>query len=73
MSSRKITALSTAHDPLLTEQQIEELTGGVLKAVTMRNWRSQRKNLDTLPYVRIGSRIFYRVSVVERFISPDKS
>jgi hypothetical protein len=63
-------ALSTINDPLLTEKQIEEQTGGVIKAVSLRNWRSQGKHLDALPFVKVGSRIYYRASVVEKFLTP---
>ncbi len=65
--------LSTVSDPLLTETQIEKQTGGVLKAVSLRNWRSQDKHQKELPCVRIGSRVYYRRSVIERFLTPKES
>ena len=61
--------LSTAEDPLLTEVQIEESSNGVLKAVSLRNWRSQGKHRKQLPFVKIGSRVFYRKSVIEKALA----
>ena len=63
------TQLSTADDPLLTEVQIENSSNGVLKAVSLRNWRSQGKHLEQLPFVKIGSRVFYRKSVIEKALA----
>ena len=61
--------LSTTDDPLLTELQIEISSNGVLKAVSLRNWRSQGKHLEQLPFVKIGSRVYYRKSVIEKALA----
>ena len=61
--------LSTVDDPLLTEAQVEQSSNGVLKAVSLRNWRSQGKHLENLPFVKIGSRVFYRKSVIEKALA----
>ena len=61
--------LSTTEDPLLTEVQVEESSNGVLKAVSLRNWRSQGKHREQLPFVKIGSRVFYRKSVIEKALA----
>ena len=61
--------LSTVYDPLLTEIEVEEQSNEVLKAVSLRNWRSQGKHLGQLPFVKIGSRVFYRKSVIERALA----
>lgn len=61
--------LSTVSDPLLTESQVERESEGVLKAVSLRNWRSQGKYREQLPHVKIGSRVFYRKSVIEKALT----
>lgn len=63
--------LSTATDPLLSEAEIEIETDGKLKAVTLRNWRSQGKYREELPFLKIGSRVYYRKSALEAFLSPE--
>lgn len=61
--------LSTKSDPLLTESEVEAQSNGVFKAVSLRNWRSQGKHLEHLPFVKIGSRVFYRQSVIEKALT----
>ena len=70
MSTEK---LSTVNNPLLTEKEIEEQTEGKVKAVTLRNWRSQGKYREELPYIKLGSRVYYRRSVLEAFLSAEVS
>jgi len=58
-----------AEDPLLSDREIEELSNGLVKASTLRNWRSAGKYLDKLPSIKIGSRVYTRKSMVEKLLA----
>lgn len=49
---------------LLTEEQVSALTN--INVHTLRRWRSTKS--QDLPYVKIGSRVFYRRRDVEAWI-----
>jgi len=48
-----IETLSTVANPLLSEREIENQTDAKIKAVSLRNWRSQGKYRKELPFVKV--------------------
>ena len=65
--------LSTTTDPLLSEAEVETQTNGKIKAATLRNWRCNDRYTQELPHVKIGRSVYYRLSAVENFLSPESA
>jgi len=58
-----------ADDPLLSDREIEVISNGLIKARTLRNWRSAGKYLDKLPTIKIGGRVYTRKSMVKKLLA----
>ena len=69
MQNNDVLSQELLEDPLLTYREVEEISNGVIKASTFRNWRATGKYLDTLPPIKIGSRVYTRLSSVKRALS----
>ena len=61
--------LSTVYDPLLSGKEIQNQTDGKLTDIKLRQWRSEGTHADILKETRIGSRVYYRQSVIEAFLA----
>lgn len=68
MNERIRKSLSTANDPLLSGKEVEQLSGGVLPESTTRYWRCVDRHTKELPWIKIGKKVFYRQSAVEKFL-----
>lgn len=62
-----MTAISSLPNlgPLYTEREVEELTNGLLRANTLRSWRSLGKGPA---FIKVGNRVQYREADVIEFL-----
>lgn len=54
-------------DPLLSPQNVSDYMGGTPTPQTLAKWRAQFP--DRLPYIKIGSRVRYRKSVIDAYLA----
>lgn len=69
MNKDVVTSNELEDDPLLSDRQIQEFSRGLIKASTLRNWRSAGKYLDKLPSIKIGNRVYTRLSNVKKVLA----